>query len=410
VKEQNSSSPKLLLLVGASPSERHGGEVYLRELCRRYPAGHLSRFSIVHSQYECPKMWLNLPLGYASYPKDHVRRLGFPLAQITAYCLNLYNRIVKVPALVARIVQFAQQQRTQFIWAILDGPILIYVARSVAKALSVPLVVSVLDPLERWEVDLRLDPFTRSQLNKEFASTVREAVGVAVISEGMKAQYKTRYGVDSVIIRHGITREGKRVPSYQRRRKDEFIIGFCGSPYASREMRALVSALSAVEWNVDGVNLILRVVCDRAHWALAKGQNIQYVNWRSLEEAVGLMADGDITYLPYWFDKRYQPSVRLCFPTKLTTYLAAGRPVFYHGPRESSVTEFFCRFPAGTCCHSLEKSQVLTSLRRLVHDHDYYASAVRAGQRALEEELNDKVSLFRFASLIGIEESALSSS
>jgi hypothetical protein len=134
---------------------------------------------------------------------------------------------------------------------------------------------------------------------------------------------------------------------------------------------------------------------------------IEYLGWQSPEKTIELMSQVDVTYLPYWFDRSHSLSVRLCFPSKLTTYLAAGRPVLFHGPKDSSPAHFFSRFPVGLCCHSLEEPEIIESLRRFIIDRKFYALATQAGQAALDQELDLRVFRRRFATLIGIEEEEL---
>jgi len=119
------------------------------------------------------------------------------------------------------------------------------------------------------------------------------------------------------------------------------------------------------------------------------------------------MSEADITYLPYWFDEAYRLSARMSFPSKLTTYLASGRPVLFHGPQYSSVTKFFYRFPVGICCHSLEESKIIECLHKFATDKNFYAESTKAIQTALDEELDLRIFLKRFAELLGIEESDL---
>jgi len=131
------------------------------------------------------------------------------------------------------------------------------------------------------------------------------------------------------------------------------------------------------------------------------------LGWHSVEETIDLMAGVDVTYLPYWFDESYRLPARLSFPTKLATYLASGRPVLFHGPEDSSPSKFFRRFPVGLCCHSLKESEIIECLHRFATDREFYAMATSAGQTALDQELDLRVFLKRFAMLIGIEESEL---
>ena len=119
------------------------------------------------------------------------------------------------------------------------------------------------------------------------------------------------------------------------------------------------------------------------------------------------MSEVDVAYLPYWFDESYSIAVRLSFPSKFSTYLASGRPVFFHGPEDSSPANFIKKFPVGLCCHSLEESEIIRCLERFITDKDFYASATEAGQRALNQELNLDIFLSHFTELIGISKEKL---
>jgi hypothetical protein len=97
----------------------------------------------------------------------------------------------------------------------------------------------------------------------------------------------------------------------------------------------------------------------------------------------------------------------MCFPTKLSTYLASGRPVLFHGPADSSPSHFLRRFPAGLCCDSLETSKIIDCLHKLASDVNFYNTATKAGQIALDEELDIRVFLRRFAMLFDVKENDL---
>ena len=117
------------------------------------------------------------------------------------------------------------------------------------------------------------------------------------------------------------------------------------------------------------------------------------------------MATCDFAYLPYWFDGDFRDSVRLCFPTKLGTYLSSGVPILYHGPRNSSPTQFLERYPAGVCCHSNARSEIIDALACFTRDPKRYQDMNAAGQVALDEALNYELFRLGFHQLLGFTES-----
>jgi hypothetical protein len=361
---------------------------------------------------------MGFPIAYIRQPRERGIDLieSFPsivplllrFQPIIAYPLHWYIRNIQVPILVRKAVRYAKEQHIGIVWAVLDNPTLIYLARRVAAALSVPLVVTVWDPPERFAVDRGMDVFSKKLLLHEFAKTLHAADRCSVASEGMQEEYKRRYGIESVVLIHGVHPDLRRPAAKKLNRADQFVIGIAGSLYAVQEWQALLSALSSVDWRLDGREVSLRLLGSDIWVHAPPGKmHIEYLGWRSLEETIDIMSQVDVTYVPYWFDKNYSLAVRLCFPNKLTTYLAAGRPVFFHGPEDSSPASFFRRFPVGLCCHSLEPKEIIQSLMRFVSDEEFYARAAAAGQVALDQELNLRVFLDHFAHLIGIDKGDL---
>lgn len=185
------------------------------------------------------------------------------------------------------------------------------------------------------------------------------------------------------------------------------MIGFAGNLYARDSWQAFLNALSSINWQLADRKITVWLIGRREPRDRKDKALVKYFIWRSLKKTIDLLAKTDITYLPYWFDKKHSFFARVCFPNKLSVYLAAGKPVFFHGIKDSSPACFFRQYPVGPCCHSLEKSEIIKSLRRFITDKKLYSSAVRAGQKALDEELNLSVFLGRFAKLVGIKENQL---
>jgi hypothetical protein len=127
----------------------------------------------------------------------------------------------------------------------------------------------------------------------------------------------------------------------------------------------------------------------------------------SLADALTELASTDVAYVPYWFDRGHARAAQTSFPNKISAYVAAGVPVFYHGPRESSPADFLQRYPVGQSCHSLDAADIQRTLRTLLFDRALRESFARARQCVLEECLGLEAMLRRFAELLGIERDQL---
>ena len=350
-----------------------------------------------------------LPIVHARPPRDRpVQRFGAGFACFSVPLVHQYAKRIQTPALIEQAVEFGKQQGSEMVWAILSSPALIYMAGKVATKLDAQLVTLVWDAPEYLAAIRNFDRFSRRSLLREFGRVLRATVRCGVASEGMQSEYKDKYGVESVVLIHGIHPNQRRLPAKGPTEEGKFVIGFAGSLYAVHEWDALLSALSKIAWRIDGRNITVRLIGPNVDLRRSQGRvHIEYFGWRSVEETINLMSQVDVAYLPYWFDESYSLAVRLAFPGKLTTYLAAGRPVLFHGPEDSTPTRFFRRFPVGLCCHSLDETEIIQCLYRFATDGEFYARATAAGQEALDQELDLRVFLQRFAELIGVERAQL---
>lgn len=418
--------PRVLVLGNGIPGVvRTGGSIFYQELCRYYPKGYLSWFGLGDSDsvhlsersHQLNDALTGVPIAVEQRPQEsggHIpdrllERLPLlqHLAKATTCVVHCSLRWFEVPQLVTKATAFGRQQNADIVLAWLNSPTMIYMAKAVAAELQVPLITNVQDPPERFILDHRLDGFTRKALLRHFVRAIQSSVRCGTASRGMQVAYKEQYNVDSEILVHGLAPHQWHKPG-QHREKGDFVIGFAGNLYARQEWEALLGALSSVGWRIGGRQVRIRVLSPKLNLQGTDATNIEYLGWRSVNETLGLLSETDVNYLPYWFDEQRKLFVEQCFPNKLSTYLASGRPVFYHGPAYASVAEFLTRYPAGYCCHSLESAQIIRGLYRLMTDVQYYKDAVRAGQCALRDELSLGVFLDRFAALLGIDASVFS--
>jgi hypothetical protein len=401
--------PRTLLLTGATPFGRHAGGLILQDAARCFPAGRLAALALSRDpRTPVPEDWAGVPLTRAPYPRETGwTGVHYRFTQLSTLPVHAWLRGVWARQWAPAVIRVAEEHHAELVWALLDSPAAIVLARQVVRRLRVPLVATVLDPPERTAADYALDPLSRHLLLRDFAAVLVWTRRCGVASEPMAEEYRRRYGVDPVVLIHGVHPRLRRPPAAPRDESSPFVIGFAGSLYATEEFKALLEALGSSDWRLAGREVIVRLVGGHVWAECATRARIEYLGWRPLEETLALMADCDVTYLPYWFNPRYRTAVRLCFPNKLSTYLAAGRPVFYHGPMESSAARFFERYPVGVCCHALAPPVITVALLRLATDQALYAAAVAAGQRALDQELGLPVFRRRLAEMLGSTEEDL---
>ena len=119
-----------------------------------------------------------------------------------------------------------------------------------------------------------------------------------------------------------------------------------------------MGALTRQSWQIAGRPVIVRVLASGLDVRATGPARIEFLGWHSTTDAVAILSECDVCYVPYWFDAAFRAGVELSFPNKVSLYLATGRPVFFHGPRRSTPTRFLERWPVGLACHSLEPDEI----------------------------------------------------
>ncbi len=399
--------PRTLLLTGTAPDPTGVGGIILDALCRFMPAGtlgvaYLPEGAGIRSERQLNSgvaMWI-LPTPYERRPMSRFGRAGKLVAAIGQSVRNRRNLEARVDDCIA----IAQAHCAQQIWAVLDTPVAIELAATVSRKLGLPLRALVWDDVEHNVRHFQLDRFTASRVRRRFATAVRQAVASAVIGETMQAEYARRYGTRGTILRHGVEIGGTRpaaTPSAGVR------IGFAGSVSGRSAFELLLAALDGMRWQIDGQPVTLVLLGPRFDLWSSVERRVECLGWRSVEDTISILSGCTVNYLPQPFELDWRAFSELSFPSKLTTYLAAGQPVLLHAPKHASLPAFFERHPFGLACTELDATALTSVLRRLVLDDVVRAKSIVAAREALEQEFSAAHFRKQFATFFDISASAL---
>jgi hypothetical protein len=178
-----------------------------------------------------------------------------------------------------------------------------------------------------------------------------------------------------------------------------------GQFYAGTEWLALIRALNMAHWRVSDKNVHIIVVGAMRPPGDIPPERIDYLGWKAQDEALRILSDCHILYCPYPSDAELAETARLSFPSKLTLYLAAGRPVLFHGPSFSSPARYLAEHGAGLCIDSKLPSAIYNGLVRLVEDTTLYRRIAHRGQAAFQRDFTLDVMRDRFFEFLGMPNS-----
>jgi glycosyltransferase involved in cell wall biosynthesis len=248
----------------------------------------------------------------------------------------------------------------------------------------------------------------QKSLLREFEQTLKGAQQCAVIGESMKRHYDKTYGTKSIIVRHGVNPQFIDEAAESLSTSGPIRIGFIGSVTAASAFRAFWQALDEQGWKIGEREIHLRLAGHRFDLRCHSPAHIEYLGWQSVEDSIRMLSECDINYLPQPFESSQQALAEWSFPTKLTSYLAAGRPILLHAPAYASLNEFLQKHPFGINVDSLDTASILAGLRQLIDDPILYANCSKAGQRAMNEAFTDETFCRAFKEFIGSHAKTLS--
>lgn len=403
-------APRVLIVSPVAPVPEGVGGVFLRDLCLLYPADRLA-FAILPGigSGPWPEALARAPrLELAVVPERGFNRWGRRVQRSTRTVFDWWVDRTHLARFVDRVVAFAGSVRPDLLWIPLAGPTMINAAAEVARRSGLPMLTTVWDAPDYflphyWDVRGR----ALARVLARFDAAVSASLRCAVASPEMAEAYEVRYGVPCVPMIHGLPESSWVRPSGMRAPNDPFVIGYAGSLYARREWEALMTALGAVGWRVGGRDAVVRVLASSFDVRATGPARVEFLGWHPTGRAVEILSQCDVCYVPYWFDPAFRPAVEMCFPNKVSTYLAAGRPILFHGPQESTPARFLERHAVGIACHSLEPDAIVGALHTAATDAAFHATAARAIPVALRDELGLHVFRQHFAEFLGVHERVL---
>lgn len=373
---------KVLLLTDVPPCHQYTGGLVLNSLVEFLPVDQVAICAVIN-----PKLKLEIPSALNRIPKLLLKKPRessfklFPsfLGSMSAYVFELFQDLFVHNKLLPQIVNFAKEQQVDALWVLLEGQTMIRLAKRLSEVLSIPLFTQVCDPFELWLRHNGIDRFTQRRLLAEFDKVIAHSRSCATASWAMSQAYTKKYGVKNQPVIAGLPKILGQFPATSPHVREEFIIGVAGQIYAISEWNSLIQALNETSWTIVNRKIRIRVLSGNFHSSTQNPVNFEYLGWQSQADTIRLLAECDLLYLPYWFSEEFSRETTYCFPSKLVSYFAAGRPVFCHAPAYASPLQYIVQNDAGYLCESLIVQDIIKILESTMTNTKRYAQIAANG-------------------------------
>lgn len=198
--------------------------------------------------------------------------------------------------------------------------------------------------------------------SRPLAKALQTARSVDVISEGMRQYYERELGLQSKVSHLVMTasvRSGEAQVS-----SDIWTVGHIGTLYDEtvglrfgEALRVLANKTGKrVQWHLIGLAPKFKKLRKQF------GDLIEDHGNMPEEAAVDILCQCHAVYAMYPFKNSASVFRQTSFPTKLSTYLQAGRPIFAHTPGDSTLADFVQKSELGHVCQTLDPASIANEL------------------------------------------------
>lgn len=393
---------KVLLLTDIPPCKDYTAGIVQDQLCRFLPEGSVVCFAVVNRTIPAKlSSDLKIPIEYCKKPIERaIRLLPKSIGEFIAKWVENWHEKQVFNNILPRVVEFGKKHQVDRVWCVLQGQTMVRLAQPVSEALGVPLHTQVWDPLGWWLRANKIDSVTSAKLLKKFDEVIKASKSCATASWAMSKEYKEKYGVKNIPVISSLPSESAVIPATSPNQSNEFVIGMAGQIYATVEWNALILAIEKFNWEIDGKKIKFKILSRGLPSGIISPKYVEYLGWMTQEEAIQNLSRADLLYLPYWFSSEFREEATLSFPSKLITYLAAGRPILFHGPEYASPGMYLKANNAGICCHSLEPNQIFEQIKLLATNRDVYQSLAYNGSIAFARDFTHEKMKANFISFV----------
>jgi glycosyltransferase involved in cell wall biosynthesis len=398
---------KVLLISDVPPCDDFTAGIVLSAMVRFLPRGAVCCFAVVNPlvPLRMAPEFDGIPVEFHRKPLENwawlPQKAPFDrLASRLCRAAETYSCERRVKSLIRKAIAFGRQQQIDRVWAVLQGQTTIRMALAVAEGLNVPLHCQVWDPFSWWARANRLDRETTQITQQLFDKTIERSAAVATASHPMAKDFQDRFGTKAIPVISSYPRAIAQSAAAAPLPGAPITIGMAGQFYAADEWLRLLTALEATHWSVGGRRVDIIAMGPTRPPALP-ASHVTFLGWRSQTEAVKLLNGCDFLYCPYPFDAAMEQVARLSFPSKLVLYLAAGRPVIFHGPAYSAPARYIADRGCGILATSLPAEGILWEIERLAGDQQLYSEMASNAHRAFLEDFTLESMARSFNDFIG---------
>jgi len=239
--------------------------------------------------------------------------------------------------LAAEVIKIAKKEDISKLWVVMHGAT-VHVAAILVKTNKFQIHASIHDDPVAYSLISRKRFWLTPLVDKDLAYTLKKAKSIDVVSESMSAYYKRKYNVSSDVVHRALEPiEKARAYDYE---QYGLSIGIIGNNYSYEQLPLLCRAMIGSS-SIIGIKARLVIIGNgygnRLKQEFYQNLDIEVTGHLGEKDGISTLQSCLLLYLNYPFTRNFQVFRSTSFPTKLSTYIQAVRPILIHAPSDSSV-------------------------------------------------------------------------
>ena len=229
---------------------------------------------------------------------------------------------------------------------------------------------------------------------RHFESRIlKGAAAVIVPNEFLRDELRQRFGIEAVVIHNMCDlalyelAPGNETNKTQHK-SDETQIVYTGGigPLHYEAFRNLVTGIELLERKDVKLHVYTPQPRDSMQKEGIAGPHVIYHEHLPVSTMPEIHQRADILFLALAINSPHPEIVRTAMPGKMGEYLASGRPILVHAPRDSFIASYFRRFECGLVVDENDPAQLTRAIDSLLNDATLRE---RLGTRARERATTD---------------------
>ena len=335
------------------------------------PAAEKKRATSVNLSSPSRPDWLPNQIALAYYPLLKVKQL---------------NAARQTVGLLAGVVQ---RHSIQNLLVIPVSPWILSAALALHKQNpGLNLVVYVMDD---WQGHHECHGLPYSRRRQRLLSEIIDRANVCfAVSREMAAHYEVVFGKTWRVAHNGVRNDALPAPATVARKPQRILLAGDVNVFRFDAVIAFAEAIErfnrrcgeSIEFSVMGE------VAEQHRASLSALRAVKLLNRRSHSECLESMKTADLLYLPLAFCQRSARISLYSLPTKLPEYLASGKSVFFHAPKQSAVFRVAERYDLKPRLSSVDPEALDACLDAWPNGNGNSRDVESNTQRALLEEFD----------------------